>query len=109
MESQSSTPQVGYYQMVMECLAATGQIVAGFALLARVEASGLTSGADENCYKIFHTLCEACCMVGDFAAASWVDARLQQLDLTYFATAAGATMTAKGHTSLRSFVQSSAQ
>ena len=43
IESKGTKYQAMCYQLLMECLAATGQIVAGFALLARVEASGLIS------------------------------------------------------------------
>eukprot|EP00747_Dinoflagellata_sp_TGD_P104007 gnl/TRDRNA2_/TRDRNA2_169142_c0_seq1.p1 gnl/TRDRNA2_/TRDRNA2_169142_c0~~gnl/TRDRNA2_/TRDRNA2_169142_c0_seq1.p1 ORF type:complete len:101 (-),score=17.47 gnl/TRDRNA2_/TRDRNA2_169142_c0_seq1:64-366(-) len=55
MESHSSQSLDGYgrmlhYRMSMHCLAATGQIVAGFALLARAEASGLLSDIGIPCF-----------------------------------------------------------
>lgn len=77
IESQGTQPPVLYYRMVMECLGTSGEIVAGFALLARVEACGLLSSWDENCYPMFRTLLETCWAIGDSEGASrvlaWVD------------------------------------
>jgi len=68
------------YQVSMQCLASSGQIVSGLALLARAEARGLLSGSlGEDCYQmksyhLFRMLLEACCMVGNFDSASRVQA-----------------------------------
>merc|ERR1711977_786662 len=35
MDARGPKPQVMYYQMLMQCVAATGQIASGFALLER--------------------------------------------------------------------------
>ena len=43
VEGQGIRPQVMDYQMLMQSLAATGQIEAGLVLLARVEANDLLS------------------------------------------------------------------
>eukprot|EP00747_Dinoflagellata_sp_TGD_P171476 gnl/TRDRNA2_/TRDRNA2_205652_c0_seq1.p1 gnl/TRDRNA2_/TRDRNA2_205652_c0~~gnl/TRDRNA2_/TRDRNA2_205652_c0_seq1.p1 ORF type:complete len:110 (+),score=16.24 gnl/TRDRNA2_/TRDRNA2_205652_c0_seq1:494-823(+) len=69
------------YQMALESLVTAGQIVAGFALLARAEADGLLSHADESCYPMFRILLEACREVGDFYGASSVQAALERLGL----------------------------
>lgn len=53
IESHGTKPQVMYYEMVMEGLAATCRIVAGFVLLARVEATGLLSCCDEKGHPVF--------------------------------------------------------
>ena len=55
-EAHGAKPQVMYYHMSMQSLAATGRLGAGFALLERVEASGLLSHSDDDCYGMFHTL-----------------------------------------------------
>jgi hypothetical protein len=59
--------------MMMQSLAVTGQIQAGFGLLAQVEASwSALSHFDDNCYPIFRTLLGACHLVGDSNGASRV-------------------------------------
>ena len=57
-------PQVIYYQMSQESLAATGQIEPGLALLTRAEASSLISPSDECRNPLFRTLFEACRAAG---------------------------------------------
>eukprot|EP00747_Dinoflagellata_sp_TGD_P108871 gnl/TRDRNA2_/TRDRNA2_170548_c2_seq5.p1 gnl/TRDRNA2_/TRDRNA2_170548_c2~~gnl/TRDRNA2_/TRDRNA2_170548_c2_seq5.p1 ORF type:complete len:226 (+),score=43.95 gnl/TRDRNA2_/TRDRNA2_170548_c2_seq5:122-799(+) len=75
--SQTTMPQMMYYQIVMQCLASKGQIVAGFALLERMEANGLTSDADQSCYAIFRMLLEACRVGSDSEGASRVQVMLR--------------------------------
>jgi len=81
MESRGADHQVMRYQMAMHGFAATGQIQAGFVLLARVEANGLLCHSDGKCYVIYHTLLEACRSVGDFKAASRVQMAVDLLSL----------------------------
>ena len=81
IESEYAHPPVMCYQMVIECLARTGQVVAGFALLARVEASGLLSNSDEDCYSMIRTLLEACRGVGDPDCASRLQVVAERLGL----------------------------
>eukprot|EP00747_Dinoflagellata_sp_TGD_P050098 gnl/TRDRNA2_/TRDRNA2_146569_c0_seq1.p1 gnl/TRDRNA2_/TRDRNA2_146569_c0~~gnl/TRDRNA2_/TRDRNA2_146569_c0_seq1.p1 ORF type:complete len:129 (+),score=24.11 gnl/TRDRNA2_/TRDRNA2_146569_c0_seq1:141-527(+) len=76
MESHGMAPQVLGYQMIMECLAVSGQIVAGFALLARVEARQLQSDLDENCYPMLRSLLEVCRSAGHSDGASEMQAIL---------------------------------
>ena len=52
-----------------------------------MEAGGLLSGVEENCYPISHTLLEACRMVGDSDGASQVQAVVERLGLIAFAPA----------------------
>jgi len=59
----------------MQCLVAAGEIVAGFALLERMEARGFSLHSDENCYRLFFTLLEACRMIGDSSGVSRVQAK----------------------------------
>eukprot|EP00747_Dinoflagellata_sp_TGD_P172377 gnl/TRDRNA2_/TRDRNA2_208755_c0_seq1.p1 gnl/TRDRNA2_/TRDRNA2_208755_c0~~gnl/TRDRNA2_/TRDRNA2_208755_c0_seq1.p1 ORF type:complete len:129 (-),score=13.08 gnl/TRDRNA2_/TRDRNA2_208755_c0_seq1:13-399(-) len=67
------------YQICMQCLAATGQVVAGFALLRRGEASGFLSHSDKNCFPVFRSLLEACRAVHDSAGASLVHAARERI------------------------------
>merc|ERR1712216_830238 len=69
------------YHMSMQGIVVTGQIVAGFALLARIEARGVLSHVDANCYNLFCTLLEACRMIGDSGGASRVQAWAYHLGL----------------------------
>eukprot|EP00747_Dinoflagellata_sp_TGD_P180943 gnl/TRDRNA2_/TRDRNA2_34241_c0_seq1.p1 gnl/TRDRNA2_/TRDRNA2_34241_c0~~gnl/TRDRNA2_/TRDRNA2_34241_c0_seq1.p1 ORF type:complete len:145 (+),score=26.48 gnl/TRDRNA2_/TRDRNA2_34241_c0_seq1:286-720(+) len=79
---KSARMQVKCYQMTMEYLAATGNIVTGFALLSRLKAGGLLTAVDEaNCYPMFRTLLEACHVVGDSGSASRVASAVRQLGL----------------------------
>eukprot|EP00747_Dinoflagellata_sp_TGD_P218045 gnl/TRDRNA2_/TRDRNA2_90353_c0_seq1.p1 gnl/TRDRNA2_/TRDRNA2_90353_c0~~gnl/TRDRNA2_/TRDRNA2_90353_c0_seq1.p1 ORF type:complete len:101 (+),score=1.11 gnl/TRDRNA2_/TRDRNA2_90353_c0_seq1:911-1213(+) len=71
-----------YYRMIMDCLASTGQITAGFVLLARTEASSSFSDSNETCYPMFRALLEACRLAGDTDGASLVEAALQRLGLS---------------------------
>eukprot|EP00747_Dinoflagellata_sp_TGD_P083527 gnl/TRDRNA2_/TRDRNA2_162155_c2_seq3.p1 gnl/TRDRNA2_/TRDRNA2_162155_c2~~gnl/TRDRNA2_/TRDRNA2_162155_c2_seq3.p1 ORF type:complete len:143 (-),score=22.31 gnl/TRDRNA2_/TRDRNA2_162155_c2_seq3:30-458(-) len=69
------------YQLYMQCLAATGQTVAAFGLLAWLEASGLVSSADENFCDMFRVLIEACRSVNEVEGASRAQAALDRLGL----------------------------
>ena len=51
-------PQLMHLQMSMQCLAVTGQIAAGFAWLAQVEAIGLLCLSDKDVITCF-----ACCSI----------------------------------------------
>eukprot|EP00747_Dinoflagellata_sp_TGD_P136997 gnl/TRDRNA2_/TRDRNA2_175618_c8_seq1.p2 gnl/TRDRNA2_/TRDRNA2_175618_c8~~gnl/TRDRNA2_/TRDRNA2_175618_c8_seq1.p2 ORF type:complete len:148 (-),score=18.44 gnl/TRDRNA2_/TRDRNA2_175618_c8_seq1:35-478(-) len=77
-----------HYQVAMQSLALSGQIVAGFVLLARAESSGLISQWDESCYQVFNTLIEACRLHGDPVVASHVQASLHRLSLIALAPVA---------------------
>merc|ERR1712093_847070 len=79
LEAHGAKAKLEDYQMSMECLVAKGQIVTGFALLLRAEASGLLRRGEENCYPMFRTLLEACRRAGDSRAASQVQAVVEQL------------------------------
>ncbi len=81
MELQGAKLQVVCYQMLVQCLAITGQIQAGFALLAWAEATGLLSHSDSNWYPMFRMMLEACGMVGESCGTSWVQAVVKRLDL----------------------------
>ena len=61
-------PDTNTYSALLQCLAAASQIVAGFAMLAQVEASESYCHADDVCYPIFRALLEACRTVNDVAA-----------------------------------------
>ena len=90
MEGEDAKPQLLDYQMLMESLAATGQIQAGIALLHRVEASGMLSHLDENCDAIVYTLLETCRAVGTFDSASQIQAAVEWLGMIALAPAATA-------------------
>lgn len=82
IESQSgwgATPWEVQYQMLIHSLARTGQIKAGFALLARLESNGLLSDADEHCYPMFHMLLETCRAIGDSHGISPVQTSVERL------------------------------
>eukprot|EP00747_Dinoflagellata_sp_TGD_P122577 gnl/TRDRNA2_/TRDRNA2_173653_c10_seq7.p1 gnl/TRDRNA2_/TRDRNA2_173653_c10~~gnl/TRDRNA2_/TRDRNA2_173653_c10_seq7.p1 ORF type:complete len:253 (-),score=37.71 gnl/TRDRNA2_/TRDRNA2_173653_c10_seq7:94-852(-) len=81
MESRDTKPGVMYYQMLMQCAAVTGEVAAGFELLGRAQASGLLSQPDDDCYTMFRTLLEACCVSGDSDGASRVHAAVGRLGL----------------------------
>ena len=90
IEAQGTKSEVRVYNMLMQCTVETGSIATGFALLERVEASGLpTSG--EGCYRLFRTLLEACRAVDDAADASRVQAAIERQNL--IALAPEATLT----------------
>ena len=55
IEMQGAKPQVMCYQMSMQGLAATGQIMAGFVLLERAEASRLLSHFDDTPAQLLST------------------------------------------------------
>eukprot|EP00747_Dinoflagellata_sp_TGD_P095325 gnl/TRDRNA2_/TRDRNA2_166441_c4_seq5.p1 gnl/TRDRNA2_/TRDRNA2_166441_c4~~gnl/TRDRNA2_/TRDRNA2_166441_c4_seq5.p1 ORF type:complete len:151 (+),score=27.59 gnl/TRDRNA2_/TRDRNA2_166441_c4_seq5:579-1031(+) len=81
IESQDANCKAMCYQMVLESLVATGQIAAGFDLLGRVEAGGLLSEFEGNCYSIFRALVEACRVI-DLDKASRVQVVMDRLGLT---------------------------
>ena len=92
MEAQGTTPQVMEYQMSMQGLAAMGRIEAGFSLLVRAEAKGLLSNSNKDGYQMFHTLIQACRVVGDFNSVSRAQAALDRLGLTPLAPVATAVV-----------------
>ena len=96
MEATGVTPQVGDYTMSMKGLAATSQIEAGFALLVRAEASGLLCHSNNDPYPMFHTLLQACHLVGDSCGASQVQAAVDRLGLVTPIAAATASITLHG-------------
>eukprot|EP00747_Dinoflagellata_sp_TGD_P080551 gnl/TRDRNA2_/TRDRNA2_160943_c0_seq1.p1 gnl/TRDRNA2_/TRDRNA2_160943_c0~~gnl/TRDRNA2_/TRDRNA2_160943_c0_seq1.p1 ORF type:complete len:102 (-),score=11.15 gnl/TRDRNA2_/TRDRNA2_160943_c0_seq1:164-469(-) len=67
--------------MWMQCLAVTGQIVSGFALLARVDAAGLLSCNDNSCYLLFCMMLEACRLTGHSEHASLLQEEAERLGL----------------------------
>eukprot|EP00747_Dinoflagellata_sp_TGD_P122814 gnl/TRDRNA2_/TRDRNA2_173684_c5_seq2.p3 gnl/TRDRNA2_/TRDRNA2_173684_c5~~gnl/TRDRNA2_/TRDRNA2_173684_c5_seq2.p3 ORF type:complete len:120 (-),score=16.93 gnl/TRDRNA2_/TRDRNA2_173684_c5_seq2:24-383(-) len=81
MKSQGAKLELMHYQMMMEWYASSGQIVAGFALLAGVHATGLLSKIDEDPYLVFRPLLEACRAVGDAGCASRLQAAMERLSL----------------------------
>ena len=80
METQDAKPWVMPYQMLMQSLAASSQIEAGFVLLQQVD-TGLLSQSDEGCYPLFRMILQACGLVGDFDGASQLQAAVDQLGL----------------------------
>ena len=70
MQVQDAKPQVMSYQMLMQSLAASGQVETGFELLRQVKTIGLLSHSREDCYPLLRTLLQACRLVGDFYGAS---------------------------------------
>eukprot|EP00747_Dinoflagellata_sp_TGD_P198323 gnl/TRDRNA2_/TRDRNA2_71328_c0_seq2.p1 gnl/TRDRNA2_/TRDRNA2_71328_c0~~gnl/TRDRNA2_/TRDRNA2_71328_c0_seq2.p1 ORF type:complete len:130 (-),score=26.28 gnl/TRDRNA2_/TRDRNA2_71328_c0_seq2:160-549(-) len=68
------------FRMAMQCFAVTGQIVAGFVLLARAK-SGWVLSAKEKSYQAFHSLLEACRTANDVDAACRVQDAATQLGL----------------------------
>ena len=81
MEARGAKPQVMYNQMLMHGFATTSQIEAGYALLARAEASGLLCHSSELCYPMCCTLLEACHMISDSDGASCMQAVVERLGL----------------------------
>eukprot|EP00747_Dinoflagellata_sp_TGD_P066113 gnl/TRDRNA2_/TRDRNA2_154654_c0_seq1.p1 gnl/TRDRNA2_/TRDRNA2_154654_c0~~gnl/TRDRNA2_/TRDRNA2_154654_c0_seq1.p1 ORF type:complete len:185 (-),score=34.56 gnl/TRDRNA2_/TRDRNA2_154654_c0_seq1:9-563(-) len=77
-----SEPQPTYYRMSMQAMVATGQIVAGFMLLARLEARGLLSISVDDRYSLLRMLLEACGTAGDFAGASVLRAAVARQSLS---------------------------
>ena len=92
IETQGSKSQEMYYTMLMQGIAANARIEAGFALLTMAEVKGLLSHSVDSCYLMFHTLLEACPLVGDSHCASRVQAAVKQLGLTVFAPMATALL-----------------
>ena len=81
METQDAKPWVMPYQMLMQSLAASGQVEAGFVLLREVGNSGLLSQSNNSCYPVFRTLLQACRLVGDFECASQLQTAVDGLGL----------------------------
>ena len=66
--------------MLMQSLAASGQVEAGFTLLQQMR-TGWQSQSDKNCYPVFRMLLHACRLVEDFDGASRLQAAVDQLGL----------------------------
>ena len=81
MEVQDAKPHLMPYQMLMQSLAASGQVETGFELLRQVETSGLLSHSHEDCYPLLRTLLQLCRLVGDFYGASQLQAAVDRLGL----------------------------
>lgn len=81
MEALGSKSQVVSYQMLVQCVSSTGQIVAGLALLTEAEGNRLLSPSYKHCYLMCHTLLEACRAVGESDSAFVVQAAAERLGL----------------------------
>merc|ERR1712050_299195 len=68
--------------MGLQGLGASAHRVAGFALLARTEATELPSHCGDECYNICRTLLEACRKVIDSDGADRVEAVVERLGFT---------------------------
>ena len=90
MEVRGAKPELLEHHMLMQALAVTCQIEVAFGLLARVEASGLLSHFDNDCYPMLRTLLEACRFDGDSNGASRVQASVDRLGLIALAPLATA-------------------
>eukprot|EP00747_Dinoflagellata_sp_TGD_P130917 gnl/TRDRNA2_/TRDRNA2_174892_c3_seq6.p1 gnl/TRDRNA2_/TRDRNA2_174892_c3~~gnl/TRDRNA2_/TRDRNA2_174892_c3_seq6.p1 ORF type:complete len:237 (+),score=41.03 gnl/TRDRNA2_/TRDRNA2_174892_c3_seq6:122-832(+) len=82
LDARGVKPQENHYTMLMRCVAATGQIVQGFAMLKHVEVSGLLSHPRDGCYTIFRVLIDSCRAFDDANGASRVQAMVDRLGLT---------------------------
>ena len=83
MLEQANTAEsrvMAYYQVLMQSLAASGQVEAGFTLLQQMR-TGWQSQSDKNCYPVFRMLLHACRLVEDFDGASRLQAAVDQLGL----------------------------
>merc|ERR1712224_1031551 len=69
-------------KMSMQCLARSGEVVAGCGLLAWAGASGLLSLSGDNCYSMFRALLEACRAVSDPERMSQVQAAAERVGLS---------------------------
>lgn len=74
-------PDVVTLKALMQGLSASGQVVAGFAVLAQAEASGSLPPSGEGCFGIFHALLEACRGACDPDSACLVQAAVERLGL----------------------------
>ena len=97
MEMQDAKPQVMSYQMLMQSLAASGQVETGFELLRQVKTIGLLSHSREDCYPLLRTLLQACRLVGDFYGASQLQAAVDRLGLKACACIATALVQGSMH------------
>eukprot|EP00747_Dinoflagellata_sp_TGD_P170807 gnl/TRDRNA2_/TRDRNA2_203323_c0_seq1.p1 gnl/TRDRNA2_/TRDRNA2_203323_c0~~gnl/TRDRNA2_/TRDRNA2_203323_c0_seq1.p1 ORF type:complete len:239 (-),score=34.05 gnl/TRDRNA2_/TRDRNA2_203323_c0_seq1:5-721(-) len=77
----AAEPQLAHYQMSVQSLAGTGQILSAFTVLGQAEARGLLSRENDRCYDIFRMLREACCVIGDSERACWVQESVERLGL----------------------------
>ena len=66
--------------MLMQSLAASGQVEAGFMLHQQMH-TGWQSHSDKDCYPVFRMLLHACRLVEDFDGASRLQAAVDQLGL----------------------------
>eukprot|EP00747_Dinoflagellata_sp_TGD_P128750 gnl/TRDRNA2_/TRDRNA2_174592_c9_seq16.p1 gnl/TRDRNA2_/TRDRNA2_174592_c9~~gnl/TRDRNA2_/TRDRNA2_174592_c9_seq16.p1 ORF type:complete len:272 (+),score=53.05 gnl/TRDRNA2_/TRDRNA2_174592_c9_seq16:200-1015(+) len=94
IEAQHTQPEGMYYNMLMQCVAITGQVAEGFTLLERAQANGLQTKFAGHCYAMCRTLLETCRVVGDVEGASRVQAAVDRLGL--IALAPAATMLVQG-------------
>lgn len=92
MGAQGAQPKLLDCQMIMEGLAATGQIEAGFVLLTWAEASGLLSHVDAHCYPTISMLLWACRAVCNPDSASGLRVAVERLSLIALAPMAMAIM-----------------
>merc|ERR1712007_106322 len=69
------------YERSMQGVAATNQVLAGFAALARAEANQLVYAVDDNSYTFFRTLREACRVANASDGTSRAQAALERLEL----------------------------
>ena len=80
------------YQMMMQSFAASGQVEAGFVLLWQVGSSGLPPHSNDSCFPVFHTLLQACRVIGDFECASQLQTAVDGLGLKARACTASALL-----------------
>ena len=66
--------------MLMQSLAASGQVEAGFTLLQQM-CTGWQFQSDKNYYPVFRMLLHACRLVVDFDGASHLHAAVDQLGM----------------------------
>ena len=95
LEARGAKPSVMDHQMSVQSLAFNGQAGVGVALLARAKAAGVLSSFGQDCFVMFHTLLEACRLVGHRNIAAQVEAEVERLGLLALAPEA----TPLGHTS----------
>lgn len=81
MKQQGVLPNLATYHALMQVLAATGQVLAGFELLACEEGFGLLFHFEENLYPMFRILLEACRAAGEIESASQVRVMMERLGL----------------------------
>eukprot|EP00747_Dinoflagellata_sp_TGD_P108868 gnl/TRDRNA2_/TRDRNA2_170548_c2_seq1.p1 gnl/TRDRNA2_/TRDRNA2_170548_c2~~gnl/TRDRNA2_/TRDRNA2_170548_c2_seq1.p1 ORF type:complete len:105 (+),score=13.33 gnl/TRDRNA2_/TRDRNA2_170548_c2_seq1:108-422(+) len=77
IETRGMKASILDYNMLMQCLGATGNIVAGFVLISRGEASGVLSQIGTDSYRFYRMLLEACRVGSDSEGASRVQVMLR--------------------------------